>query len=265
CSKCGAKVIEQRLTIGHIAEEMKQGFFNIDSSKPIRTFIDLFTKPEIVIDGYIKGTRKKFIHAFGYFTIAITLSGLFYFIAFKFFPESMDLAFNFINQNEEEIEAVSKLQKTMFEYQSALFFAFIPFFAFISWLVFLNKKKYNFAEHLVLNLYAYAQISIFTVLFYFASVWNPQIFKYVMLISLPMQIVVYAYMVKRIFALSIKQLIIKTLYFFVIGGILYTLGIIALLAIILLTGSMDLKDFIPKKETIDAVSYTASSVANWTS
>lgn len=265
CGGCGAKVIQNRLTVGIILDEMKQGFFNIDSSRPIRTFIDLFKRPEVVIDGYIKGTRKKFIHAFGYFTIAITLSGLFYFVAFKFFPEAMGEAFNFMNQSQEEVEAVRKIQKVMFEYQSAMFFAFIPFFALISWLVFFNKKKYNFAEHLVLNLYTYAQISICTVLLYFATVWNVGLFKYTMLLSMPLQIVIYTYVAKRVFSLNIKQTLIKTLYFLVIGGFFYILFSMVLFVILLLTGVVELNDFLPKKEAVDAVSYIASSVANWTS
>ena len=61
------------------------------------------------------------------------------------------------------------------------------------------------------------------------------------------------------------KIILKTLFFFVIGGILYMIFSIAIVAIMLVLGTIDLKDFIPKKETVDAVSYIASSVINWTS
>jgi hypothetical protein len=124
CQSCGAKVIGHRITMGHLATEMKEGFFSIDSSKPVRTFTSMFHKPEEVIDGYIIGTRKKFIHAFGYFTIAITLSSFFYFIAFNFFPDSMTAAFNLYGSSAGQEEMNADIQKKVFEYQSFLFFIF---------------------------------------------------------------------------------------------------------------------------------------------
>ena len=90
CPECGAKAITHRLTLRYLLSEIYHAFFSIDSNKPVRTFIDLFKKPEEVIGGYIDGVRKKYIHAFGYFTIAVTFSSIFYFIFLKFFPETLD-------------------------------------------------------------------------------------------------------------------------------------------------------------------------------
>lgn len=147
-----------------------------------------------------------------------------------------------------------------------MFFSFVSIFAFISWLVFLNKKKYNYAEHLVLNLYAYAQISIVVVILYFLSIWNAQLYSYVALLSLPLQIILYAYIAKRVFHLSFKQLSIKILYFLVIARILYIILSIVLLILLLITGTVELKDFAPPKGAIEtAVYYYKTSVANWTS
>ncbi|WP_415375518.1 hypothetical protein [Patiriisocius sp. Uisw_017] len=61
------------------------------------------------------------------------------------------------------------------------------------------------------------------------------------------------------------KIIHKTLFFSVISGILYLVFLVAIVAIMLLLGTFDLRDFIPKKETVDAISYIASSVINWTS
>lgn len=43
CNECGAKVINHRITLGYLWGEAKEGLFSLDSSKPIRTFIDMFT------------------------------------------------------------------------------------------------------------------------------------------------------------------------------------------------------------------------------
>ncbi|PHR71636.1 MAG: hypothetical protein COA67_06375 [Lutibacter sp.] len=72
----------------HIFNEQ---FLNYDN-KFLQTFIHLFTKPEVVIDGYINGTRKKYVNVISYFAIAITLSGLQMFILNKFFPEMLDFS-----------------------------------------------------------------------------------------------------------------------------------------------------------------------------
>ena len=243
CASCGAKVIDHRITMGHLAAEMKSGFFSIDSSKPVQTFTNMFIKPEEVIDGYICGTRKKFIHAFGYFTIAIIFSSFFYFIVQNFFPGIMDEAFNIINQNQAQSQSqqefTSQIQKKVFEYQSVVFYVFVPFMALISYIIFYNKRKYNFAEHLVLNLYTYSQISIISVLLFFATIWNTTLFTYVQIGSIFIQITFYSYVVIRVFKLSFKQFIIKLLYFIGIFFTLYIIAIIAFVVILIATGNTD--------------------------
>ena len=52
CNSCGAKVIRNRLTVRNLFEHFSETFFNYDN-KLLRTFTTLFTKPEVVIEGYI--------------------------------------------------------------------------------------------------------------------------------------------------------------------------------------------------------------------
>ena len=66
CNSCGAKVIRNRLTLKNIFEHIIETFFNYDN-KLLRTFIDLFKKPEKVIDGYINGVRKRYVNPISYF------------------------------------------------------------------------------------------------------------------------------------------------------------------------------------------------------
>ena len=57
CLECGAKVIKNRLTLKNIFEDINDQFISIDNIF-LKTFIHLFTKPELVINGFIGGTRK---------------------------------------------------------------------------------------------------------------------------------------------------------------------------------------------------------------
>jgi uncharacterized membrane protein YvbJ len=61
CTACGAKVIRNRLTIKNLLEHAVEEFLSIDN-KFLITITHLFTRPEVVIDGYINGLRKKYMN-----------------------------------------------------------------------------------------------------------------------------------------------------------------------------------------------------------
>lgn len=265
CSACGAKVITKRTTISSILSEIKENVFSIDANKPLKTFIDLFIKPEEVIDGYINGVRRKYINPFGYFTLAITLSGFFYFIIAKFFPDALSNVYSFMDVPEEQLQFQTKIQKFTIEYQTLLYLVFIPIFAVLTWIIFLNKRKFNFAEHLILNLYGYSQVSIFIVTAYFLFIWNETIFKYLMIGGIFLQMLYYAYMLKRLFALSLIQIILKTLLFLLLGFFVYFAVTVVVAILMFITGAININDFAPKKDTAETISYIASSFKNWTS
>lgn len=265
CHTCGAKVIEHRLTLKHIISESANSFLNIDSNKPLRTFIDLFKKPEEVINGYISGVRKRYIHAFGYFTIAVTFSGIFYFIILKFFPETFEFTANFSNQEmtREQLEMTKNFQKTSFENQSFMTFASIPLLALLSWIIFFNKRKYNYAEHLVLNLYAFSQASIITISLYFLTFWSSKMFSIMVFLVLTIQISYYCYVLKRVFSLSVGQLLIKLAFFLALFSIVMFALILIGSILLYLSGGMDA--IIEAEKARQEISYIASSIINWTS
>jgi hypothetical protein len=89
CNRCGSKVIRNRLTFKNLFEHFSDTFFNYDN-KLLRTFIDLFIRPEVVIGGYIDGIRKRYVNPISYFGLAITFSGLYLLILNKFYPEALD-------------------------------------------------------------------------------------------------------------------------------------------------------------------------------
>ncbi len=241
CNECGARVITHRLTLRYLFSEFYQSFFSIDANKPVLTFIDLFKKPETVIGGYINGVRKKYIHAFGYFTIAITFSSLFFFVFLKFFPELLDTAFNYRpNANVAEKELNKSIIQKVFEYQTFVFFAAIPIISLMSWLVFFNKKKYNYAENLIISLYAYSQASIVSILLYFITVWNATLFALAGFSALFIQIIYFSYVFKKLYKLTVMQLAIKTLYFLAILLVTYIILIILTFLVIAATGNIDM-------------------------
>ena len=134
CPDCGAKVIYNRLSIKQLSGEFIESFWSIESNKPILTFIDLFKKPAQVIDGYINGLRKKYINPFGYFTIALTLTGIYTYINLKYFPEYLDDGI--IKANDGDRDISRQLNTTVLEYINLITFLLIPIITLISKLVF---------------------------------------------------------------------------------------------------------------------------------
>jgi hypothetical protein len=257
CTFCGAKVIRNRLTLKNIFEDFSEQFLNYDN-KFLQTFIALFSKPEAVIGSYIAGTRKKYVNVLSYFAIAITFSGLQIYFLNKFFPEAMDLS-SITAENTHEI--ANNNLAFLKEYQSILMMAYVPLYALLAQLVFLRIKKFNYAEHLVMFMFILAQLSILGAVI---SVVNGVIgitIGTTSMILLPIQVLYSAYCLKKLYQLSFKGILLRTLLFFLIlliFAIVFT--ILFTIAMVLYYGGLE--EFVASQK---AVSYIASSVINWTS
>ncbi len=228
CNKCGAKVIRNRLTIRNLFEHFTETFLNYDN-KFLQTFICLFTKPEDVIGSYIDGTRKKYVNVVSYFAVAITLSGLQLFILNNFFPDAMDMSAWTTNGTEE---FQSKIMSYAQEYQSLIMMMYVPVYALICKIVFLNRKTYNYTEQLVMFMYIQAQISITSAIIITLLIMMGANFSVLGMLMFPTMIAYSAYCLKRLYQLNLMELILKTLIFFIVFGIiaiLFTIGMTAMM------------------------------------
>ncbi|MEP0264137.1 MAG: hypothetical protein ABJE42_09480, partial [Dokdonia sp.] len=128
------------------------------------------------------------------------------------------------NANSEGAEDFTKEAMSMvnmiFEYQSVITFIYIPFYALISKLVFWNYKKYNFIEHVVIYLYIYSHTQIIASILGILLIWSPT----TQVIASSLLMVVYLgyaiYVLMRLFDLTIEKVLLKTLLFFVVFGVL---------------------------------------------
>lgn len=216
CYSCGGKVIRNRLTMLNLMEHFTETFFNYDNQL-LQTFIILFKTPEDVIIGYINGTRKKYVDVISYFAIAITLSGLKLFIINKFYPDAMNMS-SWTTKGTEKLQ--SDVMSSAQEYQSIIMMLYVPIYAIISRIVFYDNKTYNYTEQLVIYMYIYAQISIAGAFFITLLVIVGIDFSILGLFMFPAMIGYSAYCLKRIYQLSILELILKTIIFFIVFGIL---------------------------------------------
>lgn len=220
----------------HLFEHFSETFFNYDN-KFLQTFLLLFTKPEKVIRSYIDGGRKKYVNVITYFAIALTLSGIHIFILNKFFPNSMNMDLFFTNGSEEiQRKSMSFTQ----EYQSMLYMVFVPIYALISKIVFLNNKTFNYTEHLVINMYILAHVSILSVILTLFTTFLGIDYGVMSLVVIFLQTIYSAYAFKRLYNLPLRSIILKYLLFIVVSLILVI--VLSLLSAIMMVMNGDIQD-----------------------
>ncbi|WP_179020679.1 DUF3667 domain-containing protein [Winogradskyella forsetii] len=234
CRSCGGRVVRNRLTFKNLFEHVSETFFNYDNTL-LKTFLTLFRTPEAVIDGYIEGTRKKYVNVISYFALAITISGLYMFIINKYFPEVMD--FSFMSAPGQE-EFQKKNMAFVQEYQSIIMMLYVPIYALMARLVFFNIKKYNYTELLVVFLYIQAQISIVSAIVVVALAIIGLNTNILGIATLPLMVIYSAYCLKRLYNLNTLDIIVRTLLFLVVLGITFFIITIVMLGVMFFTGEL---------------------------
>ncbi|WP_138433679.1 DUF3667 domain-containing protein [Winogradskyella algicola] len=238
CSRCGAKVIRNRLTLKNLFTHLSETFFNYDN-KLLQTFIQLFKKPEDVIVGYINGTRKKYVNVISYFALAITLSGLQIYVLQQF---QTDISLYDLNTE------IGKTQQAVFDstysfmtdYQSLIMMLYIPIYALIARLTFIGIKTYNYTELIVIFLYGQAQLSICIAILTVALVPTKLIsFEAFGLLTIPIMVLYFTYCLKRVYGLSFTQILLRSLLFIGILIVLFVIITIASTIIMYYNGSLD--------------------------
>ena len=237
CNICGAKIINNRLTIASLFTHFSEQFLNYDN-KFLQTFIHLFTKPEGVIDPYINGTRKKYVNAISYFAIALTLAGLQLYFINKFFPEAYSMTTFRPGQNEAGLVTQKQILDISNEYQSIIMMFYIPFYALLSKLTFFNIKKYNYTEHLVIFMYVQAQITIVGFLVTVFLLVSGVPFTIISFIQIVFLFLYSAYCLAKLYKQSLGGIVLRSLLFLAIAFIFTILLIIITLTIMYITGDL---------------------------
>lgn len=251
CYSCGAKVINERITIKHLFSDLvaSLGWDNQFWS----TCRDLVLKPGLVFDRYLNGTRKKYSSPFTYFAIVTTISVLiigFYsnemieltsninFVQTETAPNSMTDQTKEENIGQQDNNDYSpnsqifmrEMATFMFKYYYYYSFLCLPFFTLIAFFVF--GKPNNFAEHLVINSYILGFASILGLLLFAVNIITKttELFYWgeyaIILIYYP-----YAYQNYRHY--SFKKILLKILRFFIVVFVItLVFAIVIFLAVI---------------------------------
>ena len=258
CPGCGAKVVKKRLTFKGLFADIAERVFNLENSF-YRTLRDMTLRPEKVILKYVEGTRRRYMAPMNYLGLALALSGIAILAMRKFALDKLDL--NFFDAGIKP-ETGDKLMNAVMEYNSIIFIMYIPVMAFAGWLTF-NKRGHNIPEYTVTSIYVLSHISLLSFL--------PNL---IITIGIPQFYMTYSFVFLGIMILYAIFVMVRTHQYkgiAILGrGLLFTIfflvgyvGVSVLLDIVLiLTGILDWKDFVPQMQDAQAV---VSSAMNWAS
>ena len=225
CSNCGSKIVHDRISMKGTWEEFVGPFFSWDNNF-WRTFLGLFIYPKDVLEAYINGARKKYFNPFSYLILFATIAVLFY----KFFPmgeiDAFSKGFNNGYNTPNSSGNVPKLDMNLFmenmmNYYNFYYIMIIPFMAIATYFTF-YKQKNNFPEHLVFNAYLHTNLGYF-------ALFLQLLFLYI--IGIDFTIYYFTYLILavifslnafiKLYNLTIKQVILSIIKFWVILLILY--------------------------------------------
>lgn len=221
CSNCGAKVIHKRLTLKNLWLDFFERFLNYDNTL-FKTVRHMFTQPEVVIDSFIQGARKKYLNPFNFFLVSLAITGLYNFL-YKSFLLEETIAFyenSFKSFNLGNSASINGMNGFNFflEYFNLFAFATIPINALVTKITFWNYKKHNFTEHIIINLYTVSQYQLIiyslSIPLLFLSIETQTKISFLFLLSF---IFYFFYVFVRMYKLTGKQLILKMILIFCIG------------------------------------------------
>jgi hypothetical protein len=237
CPTCGGKVIRNRLTLKNVWEDISYQVFNLDNTF-LKTFRHLFSQPQSVIESYNSGVRKRYMNPISYFAIGVTISGIMFYILQDIYGVKLTET-SFANENTPKMDFV-------FDYQGILSYLIMPFYALMTWVLFLDKKALNYTEHLVANAYIVGQVTfvqflICIPLFGFFDVSYEPVNGLILLFMVAYQF----YALKKIHQINFFESLIRALAYFIMLIVLM-MGIGIFIAIIgFITGAIKPEDFLP--------------------
>lgn len=238
CPSCGAKVIRNRLTFKNIWQDLKFQVFDLDNTL-FKTIKHLFIKPEIVIESFISGARKKYMNPISFFAIAITLSGVLFFVLRDIYHINLTES-SFSQENTPNMDFV-------IDYQALLSYLLIPIYAVMTWILFVDYRKLNYTEHLVTNAYttgltSFVQVVIGLTVFSFFDI-RYDIFNWCFL---AFAIAYQFYVLKKVHKIGLGSTILRAFgYLFMLMIVMIGIGVLIVI-IGLVSGAMSLEDFRPK-------------------
>lgn len=243
CNHCGQKVINDRITLKHLFE-IAFDSFNIHRGL-IFTVKKMFTDPGSLINNYLNGRTKDYYNPLKYLLLITSISALLM-IWLKIFDANIENTNELMGIDDQAV----KLQSTVTRYiKNFLHFVAIlslPFYSLISkWLF--KKHKLYYAEHLTINSYLFAQITLIQIFVIVLVYFVPELTKYMLLFGSILFISYYTYGLRNIFDIKWVKSFLNSAAIYLLGMSLMIIFIVTstvIVMIILKLSGVNLKELV---------------------
>lgn len=163
CNNCGQSASVQKINFTHLLYEIPHGIFQINRGI-FFTIKELFIRPGITVREYLEGKRKQHFKPLAFVFLMCTIYAfLAYFTDHSTFIRDAVTGFMEGGKSSDKNKSYTILiwLADHFAYATLLL---LPFFSLASY-IFFFKSKYNYVEHLVLNMFLTGQQVLIYVLF----------------------------------------------------------------------------------------------------
>lgn len=209
CSQCGQKETH-RYSLGHVLHELVHVFTHAD--KGIFSFVkQILIKPGVVALDLVEGRRKRYFNLFQYLILIVGFTTFLYIKAdfMRHMMQNMNTANNIqMSKNVAVIQAEIGLM--MQKYNNIVQMLLIPAFALFSWLFIGRKRKYNFAESIVLHTASSAQTNTLSILIAVLLIFskNNLLFSFAIAVSFLIMIFSFSLCYRQFYKLSVFKSIL---------------------------------------------------------
>lgn len=152
CQTCYKELAPRRLTIKLLINDVMSTIFNLERGV-IFTMLTMIKSPADVINAFVNGNRYRYMNPFRLMILAATLA-----VISESITGTIDTVGHLQIQgsNDESTKVIGDFLKNNI---NLIVLATVPLLSIGSFIVF-RKPKWNFAEHLSINAYAYSVAAI---------------------------------------------------------------------------------------------------------
>jgi len=155
CGNCGQKSKSQRINFSYLVGEIPNSIFQLNRGF-FYTVKELLFRPGHTIREFLLGKRVQHYKPIGFLLLTTTI-----YVVTYYFLEKETFFYDMIGGMMEGAEAKdnpidSSYLDFLHKYQIYLPLVILPLFSFSTYLAF-SKSKYNYFEHLVINIYITGQ------------------------------------------------------------------------------------------------------------
>jgi hypothetical protein len=159
CAACGQRAVRGRLTVRGIVQQVARDVLNLDRGV-LFTALELTRRPGAAIRDYVDGKRVRYTGPVKYFVLTVALAT---FVSTQTGVLN-DVARRMVEgMGDTAPVTVDQTSRFMSQWMTLFMALGVPFTAWVTRRLF-ARAGMTYAEHLVLNLYAYGQQSLALVL-----------------------------------------------------------------------------------------------------